>query len=120
MSPKPCPLPPAIDKFYSEWLPRLEKHMWIDRWIPSLGRGGFALEFRGLLKPQPNEGGGKAVRRMFMDVLDQALDELADLGAVHTRHPGIYITGEALRPLGKPDDFAYMQCEVNFYLAMRH
>jgi len=94
--------------------------MWIERWNFIHYLRGSDLIIRGLLKPQPNEGGGRIIRRMFMDVLDQALDELADLGAVHARHPDVHIKGEVLHSFDKPDDFANLRCEVDFHLVVKH
>lgn len=116
MSPKRRTSRPTPEEFQSTWWPRLEQHMWIDGFTFGYPYFGSNLQIKGLLKPQPNEGGGRVVRRMFMDVLDQVFDELGELGAVHTRHPDVHIRGEVLHSLNAPDDFSFLQCEVQFYL----
>lgn len=120
MSPKRRPMPQTFAEYQTEWWPRLENHMWLEHWTFTHYINRSDLHIAGLLKPQPNEGGGRVVRRMFMDVLDQALDELADLGAAHTRHPDVRIRGEALHAFDKPDDFAFLRCEVDFHLVVKH
>lgn len=94
----------------------LDAHMWVVNWRFDRRVGGFDVRIDGLLKPQPNEGGGRVVRRMFMDVLDQALDAVHDAGILHTRHPSVRIEGDVLHSFSKPDDFANLRCEVEFHL----
>lgn len=116
MSPKRHDVRPTSAEFRDNWWPRLEQHMWIEHFAFGYRYFGSNLQIKGLLQPQPNEGGGRIVRRMFMDVLDQVLDELGNLGAVHTRHPDVHIRGEVLHSLEAPDDFTFLQCAVQFYL----
>jgi len=104
----------------------LESHMWIVNWrfdrqpLDATRRFlGVTACIGGLLKPEPNEGGGRVIRRMFMDVLDQALDAIHDAGILHTQHPDVRIKGEVLHSFDKPDDFANMQCEVEFHLWLK-
>jgi hypothetical protein len=111
---------PTAEDLFSTWLPKLEEHMWVARhnFITS-GRSGAWFEIDGWLKADPKVTGGRAIRRAFADGVDALLDALGSLGAVHTKHPDIRITGRVIHSFDKPDDFAHMQCEIRLSLAAR-
>lgn len=96
---------------------RLEQHMWIDHFTFV---HADELNISGLLKPQPTDGDDRAVRHMFMDVLDQALEELAALSAENIRHPDVRLADEGQRLSSKPNGFSCLRCEVQLYLRVQH
>lgn len=105
---------PKLQDVHQTWLSRLENNMWIERGFVDVAARGTTMNVRGLLKPQPTEGGGRVVRRMYLDVFDQVLDDLAELGACHIKHPDFRFEGQVVHCLDKPDDFAGIPCEVEF------
>lgn len=116
MSPHHRPMSPTHPEYGQALWQRLEEHMWIGHFTFV---HAFELNISGLLKPQPTEGEDRAVRHMFMDVLDQALEELAALDAENIKHPDVRITDEGQHSSSKPKGFSSLRCEVRFYLRVQ-
>jgi hypothetical protein len=110
---------PTWAEFCKTWLPRVENHMWFHKHTFRASPHESVVELDGLLKPQPTEGGGRAARRMFLDVFEQLLEDLAELGAVHAEHPDFRFEGIVIHHLDKPNYLATHRCPVTLNILVR-